>query len=64
MKDIVKKEKEDLKKLLVEKKEALLQFRFNTAGGKLKNVREGRNIKREIAQIFTVIASKTDKKNK
>ncbi len=55
MKDILKNDKEQMKKLLAEKKQALQQFRFNMQGSKVKNVREGRNMKKDIARINTAL---------
>lgn len=54
-KDITNKTKADLEKILSEKREALRQFRFAGAGSKSKNVREGRTIRKNIAQILTAI---------
>jgi ribosomal protein L29 len=55
IKDILKNDKAGNIKLLKEKKEALQQFRFNMQGSKVKNVREGRTLKRDIARIQTVL---------
>ena len=41
--------------LLAEKKEALRVFRFAMSGGKIKNLKEGSNLKKEIAQIMTLL---------
>lgn len=43
----------DLQKLLIEKQEALRNFRFSIAGTKTRNVKKGRTTKREIARILT-----------
>jgi ribosomal protein L29 len=53
MKELIKKTVAELQKLLEEKRKALSDFRFQIAGSKIKNVREGRKIKKEIAQILT-----------
>jgi len=45
----------DLKKALVDKREASRGFRFGTAGSKTRNVKEGKVIKKEIARIMTEI---------
>lgn len=45
----------ELKSLLVEKKEALRRMRFDLAAGKVKNVREIRETRRDIARIGTLI---------
>jgi ribosomal protein L29 len=55
MKNIRKKGEGDLKKMLKEKREALRDFRFAGAGGRTRNVREGRGLRHEIAQILTAI---------
>lgn len=55
MKDILKNDKEGMKKLLVEKKASLQQFRFNMQGSKIKNVREGRGLKKDIARLNTAM---------
>lgn len=55
MKDILKNDKDGMKKLLAEKKMSLQQFRFNMQGSKIKNVREGRGLKKDIARINTAL---------
>ena len=55
MKDLIKKTEKELKMLLAEKKEALRVFRFAMSGGKIKNLKEGSNLKKEIAQIMTLL---------
>jgi large subunit ribosomal protein L29 len=57
-KEIKGKNRADLQKLLSEKKEALHAFRFGIAGSKLKNTKEGRDIRKDIARIMTEINSK------
>ncbi len=56
-KDITNKTPPDLTRLVGEKREALRVFRFGTAGAKSKNVKEGRTIRKEIAQILTFLNS-------
>jgi len=43
----------ELVTMLSEKREAVRAFRFGIAGSKNRNMREGRNLKREIARIMT-----------
>ena len=50
------KNKDELKKLLVEKRKAIHDFRFAFAGGKVKNVKEGRVARKDIARILTAIS--------
>ena len=53
MKEITNKTAADLGRLLTEKRESLRAFRFGSAGAKAKNVKEGRNIRKDIARIMT-----------
>jgi len=47
------KNPKDLMKTLTEKRNALQDFRFGVSGGKAKNVKEGRTLRKQIAQILT-----------
>ena len=49
---------EELLRTVAEKREALRAFRFGGAGSRVRNVREGRNVRREIAQILTEVRSR------
>lgn len=51
------KTQKDLIKLLAEKKDALQGFKLGNTKSKTKNVKEGRTIRKEIAQIMTIIDS-------
>ena len=48
----------ELENLLAEKREALRKFRFGIAGSKNRNVKEGKNLRKEIAQILTEIGKR------
>jgi ribosomal protein L29 len=48
----------ELKKSLTDKREALRAFRFGAAGSRSRNVREGRNLRKEIAKILTELRSR------
>lgn len=54
-KELRAKSDTDLSKLLTERCVTLSAFRFAVAGGKTKNVREGRATRREIARIITLL---------
>ena len=56
MKDITNKTAADLAKLIAEKREALRVFRFGAASTKVKNVKAGRVIRKDIAQLMTVLS--------
>jgi ribosomal protein L29 len=49
---------DDLLRTVAEKREALRAFRFGGAGSRVRNVREGRNVRREIARILTEVQSR------
>jgi ribosomal protein L29 len=51
------KKPEELKKLLADKRKALQNFRFSIAGSKARNVKEGRGLRKEIAQIMTELTA-------
>ena len=53
--ELKQKSKEELQKILTENRGKLRQLRFDLAGGKVKNVREIRKTKKEIAQILTLL---------
>lgn len=58
IKDLQKKNKTDLKKDLKEKREALRKFRFGLSGSRTRNVKEGSNLRKDIARIISVLESK------
>ncbi|MBU3969130.1 50S ribosomal protein L29 [Patescibacteria group bacterium] len=64
MLEINKKNATELEKMLVEKREALRSFRFSGAGGKTRDVKRGRNIKKDIARILTEINLHVEKRIK
>ena len=51
--DLQNKTADELQKLLLEKQEALRHFRFDISGSKVRNVKEGRNLRKDIARIKT-----------
>lgn len=55
MKELKKKTEKELEKMLNDKREALRVFRFGMSGSKLKNVKEGHNLRVEIARILTTL---------
>jgi len=58
--ELRKKKKGELSKILGERKEKLRLMRFDLAMGKLKNVREVRKVRKDIARILTL--QKSEKK--
>lgn len=48
----------ELQKTAADKREALRAFRFGGAGSRARNVREGRELRREIAQALTELRAR------
>lgn len=59
VKEIRLKSEKELRQLLQEKREHLRQYLFDLAGKKLKNVRQIRATRRDIARILTLLKLKT-----
>jgi large subunit ribosomal protein L29 len=53
--ELRKRSKEELEKILRDEREKLRQLRFDLSSGKVKNVREIGKLKKEIARILTII---------
>ena len=53
--ELRQKTKQELESLLKDSREKLRQLYFDLSAGKVKNVREVRRIKKEIARILTLI---------
>lgn len=53
------KNRKDLMETLYEKKDSLQAFRFGGAGSKSRNVKEGRNTRKDIARIMTELTAQT-----
>lgn len=53
--DFKTKSETELKKALAEKREILAKFKFGISGSRTKNVKEGRNTRRDIARIMTAL---------
>ena len=58
--DYSKKNDKDLDKFLVERREDLRGFRFGIAGSKIRDVKTGKNLRKDIARILT---EKSNRKN-
>jgi len=53
--ELQQKSKSELQKILSDNREKLRQLRFDLAAGKVKNVREVRKVKKDIARILTLL---------
>lgn len=58
LKELHQRPKSELQKILQDSRERLRQLRFDLASGKVKNVREIRHLKKEIAEILTILHQK------
>ncbi len=55
-----KKPKSELQRMLSDSQEKLRKLRFDLASGKVKNIREIRRIRKNIARILTILREKKD----
>ncbi len=55
IKDLQRQSKDDLGFLLLEKRDCLRQFGFDLVSGKVKNISEIRETKKDIARILTLL---------
>jgi ribosomal protein L29 len=60
MENFSQKTKKELEKILQEKTESLRKFRFDMTGSKVKNIKEGMLLKKDVARILTVLNSKKE----
>lgn len=58
IKELKQKSKDEMAKLLIESRELLRSLRFDLAAGKVKNIRQFRLIKKDIARILTLLSQK------
>lgn len=57
--DFKKYSVEDMQKEIAEKREALRNFRFGSAGSRSRNTREGRGLRKDIARLLTEMKART-----
>ncbi len=58
MSTLVKKSEKELHTELLEKRVALREFRFNIAGSKLKDMKQAKVLRRDVARILTELNSR------
>ena len=58
--ELRKKSKVELQGMSSAFREKLRKLRFDLASGKVKNIREIRGLKKDIAKIFTILKEKKD----
>ncbi len=56
--ELRQKSSEELKRVLKDSRNRLRQLRFDLASGKVKNVREIRALRKDVARILTLIKQK------
>jgi len=57
-KELKKKSIKDLNKILKESGEKLREFRFGSAGSKVRNVKEGNNLRKTVARVLTELTAR------
>ncbi len=55
MKELANKSVKELNTILAEKREALRAFRFGVSGSNVRNVKEGRSLKKDVARLLTAM---------
>jgi len=55
IRELRQKSSAELKKTLIDLRDKLRELRFNLAGGKVKNIKEIHQIKKDIAKILTLL---------
>ncbi len=63
-KELREKTTKELHQLLKELREKIVKLRFDMASGKVKNIREIRFIKKDIARILTILKERELKNKK
>jgi large subunit ribosomal protein L29 len=58
IKELKEKSEKELNKMIDENREKLRKLKFDLSSGKVKNVREIRTIRKDIAKMFTLINKK------
>ena len=58
MSEYKNKTENEIDKLLNDKREALRNYRFAVSGSKTRNVRDGRNTRKEIARLMTELSGR------
>lgn len=56
--DFKNKTEKELTKMADDNREKLRNFRFGIAGSKVRNVKEGKNLRKEISQILTEVSAR------
>ena len=57
-KDLVGKSEKELQAMVHQMQGSLQKFRFGVSGGKAKNVKEGKNLRKDIARVMTEMSAR------
>jgi len=60
MEELKKKSEKELTQLLAEKREALREFRFSMKGSRIRNTKEGSQLRKDIARILGLLKTTTN----
>ena len=60
IKELAQKNKKELSNLLIENRKKVSRLRFDLASKKIKNVRQVRELKRDIVRILTILNKQND----
>lgn len=64
IRELRRKSIKELQRTLIGLRDKLRELRFNLAGGKVKNIKEIRQTKRDIARILTILKENEKEKSK
>jgi len=64
IRELRQKTKKELQATVVNLRDKLRELRFNLAGGKVKNIKEVHQTKKDIAKILTLLKQEEENKNK
>jgi len=57
--ELRQKSKSELQKILIDRHERLRQLRFDLAAGKVKNIKEIHQVKKDISRTLTLLKNKS-----
>jgi large subunit ribosomal protein L29 len=63
IKELRQKSKKELNQTLINLRDKLRELRFNLAGGKVKNIKEIHQTKKDIARVLTLLKEHAKKEN-
>ncbi|MDX1607640.1 MAG: 50S ribosomal protein L29 [Candidatus Spechtbacterales bacterium] len=63
-KELNKRSDKELQKLLNDKKSRVVELKMNIASGNVKNVSEMREVKKDIARVYTILTERRNKAEK